>query len=125
LSTAGLRLRQSTAQAGLAPAAQSAEPSPRGIQSVTGPLLRSLFRSPRRHTAADHKCDHDGKKDSEFRHAVSPSPCMGWYQVLRSNTATLAAFAAASLASSRVNGFFHGARSRAADGRSLYCGRAH
>jgi hypothetical protein len=40
-------------------------------------VLSRLFRSPRRHTAADHKCDHDGKKDSKFHHAHSPSPCMG------------------------------------------------
>src|ERR1700685_1155875 len=105
--------RQKIASAGIAPAAQSAEPSPRGIQSVTGSLLRSLFRSPRRPTAADHKRDHEGKKDSKFRHAVSPSPGRGGHQVWRSTAAPLTVFAATSLASSRVK-----------DERSLYCGRA-
>src|SRR5580698_5880167 len=79
--------------------------APRGIQSFTGPVLRSLFRSPRRHTAADHKCDHDGKKDSKFHHAHSPSPCMGWHQVLRSNAGSLAALTATSLAALRVYSF--------------------
>jgi hypothetical protein len=69
--------RQSNNAAGIAPAAQSAGPSPRGIQSFTGSMLRSLFRSPRRHTAADHKRDHDGKKDSEFHHAFLRRPAWG------------------------------------------------
>src|SRR5271169_704967 len=92
-----LRFRKKISAAGIAPAAQSAEPSPRGIQSFTGSLLRSLFRSPRRQTAADHKCDHDGKKDSKFHHAHSPSPRMGWHQVLRSNGGSVAALTTASL----------------------------
>jgi hypothetical protein len=72
-----LTFKQKITAAGIAPAAQSAEPSPRGIQSVTGPVLRRLFRCPRRHTAADHKRDHDGKKDSEFHHAFLRRPAWG------------------------------------------------
>jgi hypothetical protein len=59
--------------------------------SFTGPALRRLFRSS---TAADNrKSDHCDKNDSQFQlvhHAYSPSPGMGWHQVLRSNPVSLA-----------------------------------
>ena len=78
--------------------------SSRGSRCVTC-RVRCLFRSPRRQTAYDHKRNQDGNKDSKFQlvhHAFSPSPCMGWYQALRSNFGSLAIFAAMRLASSRV-----------------------
>jgi len=61
--------------------------------SFTGPVLRRLFRSPCSSAADNHKSDHCDKKDSQFQlvhHAYSPSPGMGWHQVLRSNTVSLA-----------------------------------
>ena len=77
--------------------------SPRGSRYVTCRFSR-LFRCSRRQTADDYKRDQNGNKNSKLQHvhhAHSPSPGMGWHQVLRSNPGSLATFAAIRRASSR------------------------
>jgi hypothetical protein len=46
---------------------QALNPPSLRSESITGPVIDVLFRSPRSQTAADHKRDQDGNKYTKFQ----------------------------------------------------------
>jgi len=60
-------LRQKMATARIAPAASAAGPFALRRSVLHRASVRGLFRSPRHQTAADHKRQQDGNKDSQFQ----------------------------------------------------------